>query len=421
MRDKWHPGEHPRQRRYLLATLAVSIIVTGASLLVSAGQPGYEPSALADALTEMPAARLAEPPGPSPAPTSATPSSPARSTAPTAPVPSVAPSLPAPTSTPSVPAPDAQPVSAECAASWGATGAPTDVLAVPAAPATDVCRPGAVRPVTAVGNCTVQVDGAGMTKAVEQAGAGDRICVRGTSDARLTVNRSGTATAPIQVLGTGDSTVNGITVQGDHVVVDGFTVTKASAPAIQLTGTGITVRNNVVTHPTGGDGDGIRFFGTDLRILHNTVSDVRNEGGAHADCMQTYATNTPTSENVLIHSNRCEKIDNQCLIAEGPKSREGDGSGEGRSSYMTFTGNYCEFGAAQAVMIDDVQNVTVTSNEIVGDGPKAFGFDNGSTGARVRDNKIAEGISYEVGMDSSSREGYEGPEVGGAPLLTPAN
>ncbi len=201
------------------------------------------------------------------------------------------------------------------------------------------------------------------------------------------------------------------------MVVDGFTVTNAPAPAIQLTGSDITVRNNVVTHPTGGDRDGIRFFGTDLRILHNTVSDVRNEGGAHADCMQTYATNTPTSKNVLIHSNRCEKIESQCLIAEGPNSREGDGSGKGRSSDMTFTGNYCEFGAAQAVMIDDVQNVTVTSNEIVGDGPKAFGFDNGSTGARVSDNKIAEGISYEVGMDSSSREGYQGPEVGGAPWL----
>jgi len=36
-----------------------------------------------------------------------------------------------------------------------------------------------------------------------------------------------------------------------------------------------------------GNGDGIRFFGTNLKILHNTVSDVKNLNGAHADCLQT--------------------------------------------------------------------------------------------------------------------------------------
>ena len=38
--------------------------------------------------------------------------------------------------------------------------------------------------------------------------------------------------------------------------------------------------------------------------------------------MQTFATddNHPASQNVLIDSNRCEDIDNICLIAEGPNS-----------------------------------------------------------------------------------------------------
>lgn len=320
-------------------------------------------------------------------------------------------------SPPPGPAAASTPVSEDCAASWGATGPPGQRLDVPSVPGTDVCQPGAVRPVPSDARCTVQVDAAGLAKAVDNAKPGDRICAKGRSADRLTVKRSGTASAPIQVVGIGDAAVDGITIKADHVVVDGFTVKNASAPAIQLTGRGITVRNNVVSRPTGGDRDGLRFFGSDLRILHNSISDVRNEGGAHADCMQTYATNTPPSTNVLIHSNRCEKIENQCLIAEGPNSREGDGSGKGRSAGITFTGNYCEFGAAQAVMIDNVQDVTVTDNEIVGDGAKAFGFDNGSTGARVSGNRVAEEIDYEVGLDSSSRKGYQGPKVGGAPWL----
>jgi Right handed beta helix region len=244
---------------------------------------------------------------------------------------------------------------------------------------------------------------------------GDRICVRGSSTNRLNVTRSGTEATPIQIVGDGQGTVKGITIKADHVIVRGFNVTDAVAPGVELTGTGITLLNNSITAPRGGDGDGIRFFGTNLKIMHNSVSDVRNLHGAHADCMQTFATKTPTSKDVLIHSNRCEKIDNQCLIAEGPNSSAGDGSGKGQSSDIVFTNNFCDSHASQAVMIDDVQNVTVTLNEITGGNRKAFAFDNKSTGAKVSGNRIAQGIGFEVGMDGSSREGYQGPRIGGAP------
>ncbi|GAA5175787.1 hypothetical protein GCM10023321_82530 [Pseudonocardia eucalypti] len=316
---------------------------------------------------------------------------------------------------PQVPA--ASPVSGECSASWGVVGALASALAAPLAPAgVDICGPGALRPAPVFANCTKQVDGAGLQAAVDAAVPGDRICARdgGPAD-RLKITRSGTASAPIMVIGDGNGTVKGISVSADHVIVQGFNSVDAAAPAIEMTGTGSALLNNTVRGPKGGDGDGIRFFGKDLLISHNTVSDVKNSGGAHADCMQTFATNTPGSSNVLIHSNRCEKIDNQCLIAEGPNSGAGDGSGKGESAHITFTNNFCDSHASQAVWIDDVKNVVLTNNVITGSNTKAFGLDNKSTGALIGGNRISEGIGFEVGMDHTSREGYQGPEVGGEP------
>jgi len=289
-------------------------------------------------------------------------------------------------------------------------------LAIPNVPnATTLCGAGAIRPTPLTTACTKQVDGAGLQAAVDAAKPGDRICATGTSPQRLKVTRSGTAAAPILVLGDGRITVKGLSIDANNVTVGGLNLTGAAAPGVEMTGNGITLVNNTIASPRGGDGDGIRFFGSNLRILHNTVSDVRNLHGAHADCMQTFSSDTPPSQHVLIDSNRCDKIDNQCLIAEGPNSSAGDGSGKGNSSDITFTRNYCDSNASQAVMIDDVQNVSVTHNQITGGNEKAFAFDNKSTGAKVLGNILGLHIGFEVGMDGSSKHGYLGPLIGGLP------
>jgi hypothetical protein len=256
-----------------------------------------------------------------------------------------------------------------------------------------------------------------VSQAVANAAAGARICVTGDVGTRLEIKKGGTAQAPITIVGDGRSVAKGITVDASNVVVEGFQVLGAEAPGIEITGNGITVRNNTVVHPTGGDFDGLRFFGSNLRIVHNTIDQITNTNGAHADCMQTYATDegSPASRNVLIDGNRCSRIANQCLIAEGPNSSAGDGSGQGTSSNISFTNNYCDAGASQATWIDDVQNVKIAHNEIAGKQAKAFGFANKSTGAVVAANKIGAGVGYEVGMDSSSQQGYQGPRIGGEP------
>jgi hypothetical protein len=278
--------------------------------------------------------------------------------------------------------------------------------------------PGAGQPRQA--GCTRQISSASaLSAALAAVSAGARLCVTGDlGSTRLTVKKGGTATAPVSIVGNGKVTARGITIEANHVVVDGFQVLGAEAPGISIKGDDVTVRNNTVDHPTGGDADGLRFWGTNLRIVHNTITNVNpGGGGAHADCMQTFATDSdsPASQHVLIDGNRCDKIDNQCLIAEGPNSSAGDGSGQGESSDIVFSNNFCNVGASQATQIDDVTGVKVIRNEITGKPDKAFSFQNKSTGALVQANRIAEGIGYQVGMDSSSRADYRGPQVGGGP------
>ncbi|GAA1671833.1 hypothetical protein GCM10009765_21540 [Fodinicola feengrottensis] len=241
---------------------------------------------------------------------------------------------------------------------------------------------------------------------------GDVVCFSTVSKtSRLHITKSGTADKPITYSGKGQQ-VGGIDIDASYVVVDGYTMTKPSAPGIELHGDNVTVQNNTVTAPKGDDGDGLRFFGNNLIIQHNTISKTDNSTGAHADCMQTFATGDDdvASQHVLIDSNRCEQVDNMCLIGEGPNSEAGDGSGIGVSQDWTFSNNYCQTQqASQTLMIDDIQHLTVTGNTWAAGPDHAIGLQNHSTDAHVNDNKLDPSIKCEVGIDSSSKKGYQGP------------
>lgn len=250
--------------------------------------------------------------------------------------------------------------------------------------------------------------------AARSARPGDVVCLDGDlSRRRLVITKGGTPRKPIVYSGRGD-TVNGITVEADDVVVEEFRAVRPQAPGIELTGHRITLRDNTVIRPKGGDGDGIRFFGDDLTIAHNTVRDTDNSGGRHADCMQTFADDTPPSHRVRIEGNRCEQVDNMCLMAEGPNDGEGDGRGATRD--FVIKDNFCEtLRALQALMFEDVQSATITGNTFAAPTHHAIGLAVHSTGAHVRGNTLHAGIRYEVGIDASSRRGYEGAKPGGEP------
>ncbi|HEY2205404.1 MAG TPA: hypothetical protein VGH99_13115 [Pseudonocardia sp.] len=275
---------------------------------------------------------------------------------------------------------------------------------------------GAAAPTQA--NCTTKVpDASAVRQALAAANAGDTICVTGDSDdARLVVDKGGSDGSPITVLGTGKTAAKGITIEADNVVVDGFLADEPEAPGASILGSNVTLRNTTINRPIGDDYDGIRFWGNNIRILHNTITDTRNDNKAHADCMQTFATDDdhPASQGVLIDGNRCEKIANNCLIAEGPNSEAGDGSGDGESKNFTFSNNYCENKASQAVLADDIKHMVITGNQVVGRINHAWALQNESTDAEIRDNQVRS-VKYEVGMDDSSEDGYQGPESGGGP------
>ncbi|MDT8915949.1 right-handed parallel beta-helix repeat-containing protein [Amycolatopsis sp. PS_44_ISF1] len=241
---------------------------------------------------------------------------------------------------------------------------------------------------------------------------GDVVCFGATAKTkRLKITKGGTAQAPVTYSGAGQR-VGGIDVDADHVIVDGYTMDEPSAPGIEVHGNGVTVRNNTVTAPKGGDGDGLRFFGDDITISHNTISRTDNSTGAHADCMQTFATDEDdvASSHLVVDGNRCEQVDNMCLMAEGPDSEAGDGSGEGVSEDWTFSNNYCQTReASQTLMVDDVQHLTVTGNTWAAGPDHAVGLQNHSTDAHVGDNALDPSIECEVGIDKSSKKGYEGP------------
>ncbi|WP_185063246.1 right-handed parallel beta-helix repeat-containing protein [Pseudonocardia eucalypti] len=278
---------------------------------------------------------------------------------------------------------------------------------------------GAHRPVPAPTGCAKKVKPAEADAAVNAARAGDRICVIGGASERMLIIRAPEKPQPqINLVGDG-SAIKGIFVVASNVVIENFNSIDAEAPGVLIKGHNMTLRNMVIDNPKDADNDGIRFFGSRLRILNNTITNVRNTDGAHADCMQTYSKdgdpkppvviyNDP-SWDVLIDSNRCEGIDNQCLIAEGPN--DGEGSGQGHSRDIIFSRNLCDATglAYQTVMLEDIQRMTIAFNDIKGPIRKAFAFDIGSTEGKVVGNRLDPRIPCHVGMDESSKPGYLGP------------
>lgn len=278
--------------------------------------------------------------------------------------------------------------------------------------------PGAVRPLAAPTGCARTVTGVGALKpALDTAPPGGTICLLGNLDARLTITRSGTAQAPLRLVGDGNTTVRGISVAASNVVISGINARQPGAPGVSLRGNNLVLENTVIVAPQGNDGDGIRFWGNNILIRRNTVQTTRNANRAHADCMQTFATDEdhPASQRIVIDNNRCVDIDNNCLIVEGPNSEAGDGSGVGTTTDVSYTNNVCDSRAAQAVLMDDVRRVTIRNNQIVGPVHHAFALQNNTSGAVVMGNRLRPGIRFEVGMDSSSRPGYQGPTPGGPP------
>jgi hypothetical protein len=267
--------------------------------------------------------------------------------------------------------------------------------------------------------CTVHAD-VGQLPLVEP---GDVVCLSGTLDSRLVISTGGTPVRPITYSGDGVTTVRGIDVTASNVVVQGFTAAEAHSMGAKLQGNNIVFQNNTITHPVnaGDDTDGIRFFGDHIKMLHNWISDVSDGShcskdgcgdGPHPDCFQTfYSSEYPTSSDITIDGNHCEKVAAQCLIAEGPNLPEQGIHGPGESANWTVSNNYCEDDAAQAMMIRDIKNVSIINNDFEGKNNKAIALADASTGAHVDGNKLGKHVPKLITFDDNTvSTGYVGPK-----------
>lgn len=285
-----------------------------------------------------------------------------------------------------------------------------------------------------------------------QAAPGQTLCFSGDGlrGADLEASASGTPQQPIVLVGR-DTTVGSVSVEADHVVVDGFTT--ADGEGLTLTGTGITARgnevlrarddgvscqctdaeieDNVVREADGtgiriegdrisalgndvsgsvmresNDADGIRFFGTGHRISANKVHDISDDGypePPHTDCFQTYDNSSPPTRDVEISGNTCHNVDHQCLIATAEEA--GQSGAVGRSRSLRFVGNTCAVEGSQAVLVRWFPEITVQDNEISGpDMVNGVYIADSSTSATVVGNRFR-GEYPMVEVDESSRPG----------------
>jgi hypothetical protein len=276
---------------------------------------------------------------------------------------------------------------------------------------------------------------------------------QGLADTDVTLNRPGTATAPIRLFSDG-ATVRSIHISADHVIVEGFTVT--GGDGLFLTGTDLAVRHNTVhdtqhsgiscdpcqnsiienntvqhvatagiwisgqriavSHNTvsgtvardNGDADGMRFFGSGHRITDNTITDISATGYAnppHPDCFQTYDSNGPPTYDVVIVGNTCRNVDAQCLIATGDRS--GNNAAPTGGPSISFIGNTCASNGAQAVNVRRWPNVELRDNKISGPNiTRGIIIIDGSNGCVVVGNTTTNGRPT-VDIDDSSKTGSQ--------------
>lgn len=304
---------------------------------------------------------------------------------------------------------------------------------------------------TADPSCSRTVTEAGDLTAVDDAGPGDVVCLRGQAlgAADVVITRSGAPGRPL-VLDGGGTTVASVRVQADDVTVRGVrttgggidvqgrrvavtdnqvedasddgitctdcrdvtfernTVERADGSGMRLSGTGITASGNTVrgsVRRLANDADGIRFFGSGIRLLDNEVADISARGyGAdapHTDCFQTYDNGAGPTTDVVIAGNHCRNVDVQCLIATAEEA--GTSGRLGRSHGIEFTGNTCEVGGAQAVLVQWFPDVHVRDNTLAATDRGAY-FGNGSTGGEFVRNTVRARETYQV--DESSRAGF---------------
>ncbi len=198
-------------------------------------------------------------------------------------------------------------------------------------------------------------------------------------------------------------------------MIEQNTVDGTDGTGIRIEGQGITLRDNTISGSVkreSRDADGVRFFGTAIRISGNTIRDISDDGYVpeeskpHTDCFQTFDDDSPVTYDVVISGNTCADVDAQCLIGTGSE-RGNEGVPAGVRS-VVFEDNDCDIGGSQAVYLENYPNVEVRDNVL--SGPNIYAgvkAQEGATDVVVTGNRVKSGVPpFEV--DEGSMSGFVG-------------
>lgn len=179
-------------------------------------------------------------------------------------------------------------------------------------------------------------------------------------------------------------------------LITGNVIYRADGTGITIFGQDNIVERNDISHTlntSGGDADGIRFFGERHVIRHNYIHDITEDEapGAHTDCFQTFDNDHPPTTNTLIEGNQCRNLDHQMVILSAETKRQ--------SSNIRIRNNLFETPADrlinwQLIYVRQVRNVEVIHNTFVRARYRGLYIGSDATGTIVKNN-----IFYEVPLD----------------------
>lgn len=220
------------------------------------------------------------------------------------------------------------------------------------------------------------------------------VCTTADSTAVLTIKTPGVFD------GRGHHVPN-IVVQASNVTVENFVVSEGAQTGILSVGANNVIQDNDISaiHYGTDDLDAMRFFGNNVRILHNRIHNLASGPikDAHPDCVQSWASkSTGTSSDVEIGWNTCNPGDTQghgqCIMAEGPGSTDGGGGATGTSARWNIHDNVCTTSANQSISLRDIDDVTVVGNTFSGANAKAVQIVDGSTGVTFSGNVLGPNV-----------------------------
>ena len=253
--------------------------------------------------------------------------------------------------------------------------------------------------------CTRGIAPGNIAAAVAAAAPGAVLCVTAgdLGARRVHLTRDGTSAQRIVLRAVGRVTTTGIDIDADWWTVEGFIVNvnraAPAAPGISVMGMGIAVNanrvqggtdygiscdidtpcngariaRNVVTKSVGtgiwvygndivaegndvsgsvqvgsSDADGFRFFGNRITLRGNYIHDIdakASPGDPHTDCFQTFTESKQPITDVLVERNTCDRVTDQCLIAEGEATS---------SRRLRFVNNICRNSGSQALLLNNL-------------------------------------------------------------------